>query len=224
MTVSFDITDLINKMNNVVQYTEGFLVETQKQRAKLNKELGEYVVNLLGKYIDSLAKASPESLHHVYEWGQVGQESGRLFEFDMTASATSVEIFGVFLESSSVAPTGTEPFVDKARIMESGISVTIAPKNAEALVFEDDGETVFVSTSVTVDHPGGEAVVGSFSAAIESFFNTYVTKQVLMPLLNKMASATDYKKYFGAGAKSGRRVGQTAGRRYMDVGGLNGLI
>ena len=223
MTVSFDITELVTKLNNVAQYTEGFLIETQKQRSKLNKELGEYLVGLLGEYIDSLASTSPESLHHVYEWGQVGQEAGRLFEFDMVASATQVKIGGVFLESSSIAPNGTEPFVDKARIMESGMSVTIVPKNAEALVFEDDGETVFVSTSVTVDHPGGEAVVGSFKAAVESFFNTYVTKEVLAPLLMRMSRVTEYKKYFGAGAHSGRRAGQMAGRQYMNIGDLNGI-
>lgn len=223
MTVNIDITDLMVKLNNIVEYTEGFLVEVQKERVAFNKALGNHIVTLLGQYIDSVARVSPESLHHVYEWGQVGDESGRLFDFNMVATDSSIKLIGNFLESSSVGPTATEPFVDKARVMERGIEVVIEPKNAEALVFEDDGETVFVTTSVTVEHPGGEAVVGSFESAVESFFTTYVSKEILRPLLNKMSRAREYKRLFSAGARSGRRAGQQAARRYMNVGGLNGL-
>ena len=223
MTVNIDITDLMVKLNNIVDYTEGFLVEIQKERVAFNKALGDHIVVLLGQYIDSMARVSPESLHHVYEWGQVGDESGRLFDFDMVATDSNIRLIGNFLESSSVGPTATEPFVDKARIMEQGIEVVIEPKNAEALVFEDDGETVFVTTSVTVEHPGGEAVVGSFQNAVESFFTSYVSKEILRPLFNKMSRAREYKRLFSAGARSGRRAGQQAARRYMNVGGLNGI-
>lgn len=223
MTVNIDITDLMMKLNNIVEYTEGFLVEVQKERVAFNNALGNHIVTLLGQYIDSMARVSPESLHHVYEWGQVGDESGRLFDFNMVATDSSIKLVGSFLDSSSIGPTATEPFVDKARIMEQGIEVVIEPKNAEALVFEDDGETVFVTTSVTVEHPGGDAVVGSFESAVESFFTTYVSKEILRPLFNKMSRAKEYKQLFAAGAKSGSRAGQQAARRYMNVGGLNGF-
>ena len=66
MTVNIDITDLMVKLNNIVDYTEGFLVEIQKERVAFNKALGDHIVVLLGQYIDSMARVSPESLHHVY--------------------------------------------------------------------------------------------------------------------------------------------------------------
>lgn len=222
--ISIDITDLVNKLENVVQYSEGFLVEMQLSRRKFNSDLGKYLVALLEEYIDAMARVAPDTLHHVYEWGQTGDKSARLFTFDVIATDSIIRLDGTFLTSNSIPPTGTEPFVDKARIMESGITVIIEPRDAEALVFEEDGETIFVTTSVTVEHPGGEAVAGSFEAAVESFLTTYVSKEILSPLFNKMARMKEYKMFFAEGARTGRRAGQRGAKRLMTLGNLDATI
>lgn len=224
MRATVDVTELVLKLNKIIEYSEGFLIETQRLRRQFNTDIGNYVVKLLGEYIDGLARVSPESLHHVYEWGQVGTEAGRLFDFNMVATAEHITIAGTFLESQSVSPTGTVPFYDKARIMESGITVVIKPKDAEVLAFEVDGETVFTSTEVTVEHPGGEYVAGSFENAVDSFFTSYVTKQILNPLFKKMSRATEYKQFFAAGSRVGGRAGAQAARRYLNAGGIDGLV
>lgn len=224
MTVSIDITELVTKLNNIVAYSEGFLTEVQVQRKNFNNEIGNYLIPVLGQYIDGLARVSPESLHHVYEWGQVGVASARLFEFNMVATATNITFNGTFLESTSTSPTGTVPFVDKARVMERGITIVIEPKDAQALVFEaPDGSTVFTTSPVVVENPGGEAVAGSFEAAVDSFFTTYVTKEILWPILKKMERAKEYKQLFAAGAKGGRSTGQQAARKYMN-GATDGIV
>jgi hypothetical protein len=46
--------------------------------------------------------------------------------------------------------------------MERGISVTVVPRSAQALAFEDNGEQVFTKQPVTIDNPGGSQVAGGF--------------------------------------------------------------
>ena len=225
MTVSIDITDLIKTMENAVKYTEGFLLETQRQRLTFNRELGQYVLDRLYEYIDSMAQASPETLHHMYEWGQTGSESGRLFSFNMDVTASYIIYRSEYHESQSISPTGTEPFVDKAAVMESGISVTIEPKDAEVLAFEVGDNTIFTTGPVFVEHPGGEYVAGSFHKTVESFFTQYVTRQILDPLLRRMSRPSEYKKYFAAGTRSGRRPGQIAAKQWVkNARGIDGIV
>lgn len=213
--IQFDITELMKTLNNTVAYTEGYLSEIQRRRQTWNGVLGQHIVKLLEEYIDALASTSPETLHHVYEWGGVGDPGARLFRLSSRATHDSIFITGDFLASSSTSPTGTEPFVDKATVMESGISVTITPKNGEVLVFEDDGETVFTPGPVYVEHPGGEEVAGSFKSAIEGFLNGYVSAQILRPLLNDMSLSKEWKQLFKSGTKAGYRAGQRAAAKYM---------
>jgi hypothetical protein len=64
-------------------------------------------------------------------------------------------------------------FIDKASVMEKGEPLVIRPKNAERLVFEIDGETVFMpkGASVTVKRPGGSAARNQFTLAHSRFFS-----------------------------------------------------
>jgi len=56
--------------------------------------------------------------------------------------------------------------------METGMPIVIRPRSAERLVFELDGETVFMpkGTSVTVKRPGGAQATNQFSLSYGRFF------------------------------------------------------
>jgi hypothetical protein len=136
-------------------------------------------INLdFGNYIDALARSKPKSLHHVYEWKKAGNKTARLFRLNKTSQVGLS--FGVnyqFLPSKSMVPAATgkrrHMFINKASVMEKGEPLVIRPKNAERLVFQVDGETVFMpkGASVTVKRPGGSAARNQFTLAHSRFFS-----------------------------------------------------
>jgi hypothetical protein len=216
--------ELSKILKNSVSYSHGFLDGIDANRINFNEDLGLFVEEALGLYIDSKARMSPDQLHHVYEWNRVGIKSARLFDFSVLATKNNIKITGQFLDSRSIPPSGNEPFIKKATIMENKIAVTVSPKNAQALVFEDDGETVFTTSSVYIANPGGDAVAGSFGKVIEEFFNNYLTAGLLQNsgIFDKLSKAKEYSTNFQQGTKKGKSVGVSAGKKYMSLpGGLN---
>lgn len=209
-------------LNNAVSYSVGFTKGAQSARLDFNRELGFFIEEALNKYIDAKARANSESLHHVYEWEQVGSPSGRLFEFNVSATQRTIRLSGRLLPSRSISPTSTEPFVNKAEIMEDRITITIEPENGEFLVFEDDGQTIFTKNSVTVETPGGPAVGGSFEKAVDDFFNNYLTVGLLRSsgIFDKLEYANEYSNRFSQGTRVGESAGISAGRQYLSIGGI----
>lgn len=203
-------------LTNAVKYSYGFLDGVEMDQIIFNQKLGEFTVDALNKFIDSNARANPDSLHHVYEWGQVGDASGRLFSITPKASKRVINFTGKFLKSSSVSPTSDEPFYDKASIMENSIDITVEPRDGSVLAFEDDGEMVFTSSAVYIANPGGDAVAGSFGRIVDEFFMSYFTYGLLQDYLSQLAVADEYTQYFASGAKGGGRgAGVNAGKKYI---------
>ena len=217
----FDTRELTKKLSNAVAYSDGFMDGAQISKIKFNQQLGEFIKQALNKYIDSKARMSPDALHHVYEWGQTGSPSARLFEINVIPMQTIIKFNIKFLPSTSISPTSETPFKDKAKIMENGIDITIEPKNSEMLVFEDGGETVFTKREITVSDPGGTGVQGSFEKVINDFFTNYLTVGLLKSsgILDGLERPVEYKRDFARGARGGRSVGMMAGRKYMNIGG-----
>jgi hypothetical protein len=216
-----DMKDVVRKVTNAAQYGGGFLDGIQMQRLEFNRFLGGVTVEALGKYIDARARGDHASLHHVYEPGETGNEGGRLYSFTVKPTLSVINIGGSFKQSTGTPLAGGEPFYDKARMMENGISVTIAPKNGDVISFEEDGEMVFTTESITIEHPGGDAVAGSFGRVVDDFFEFYFTNSILAPIMKDLASADEFASNFAAGVRGGRSVGVKAGRQYLQVSGLN---
>jgi len=144
---------------------------------KFKEVIFDQIEKDFGEYIDAQARVKPKSLHHVYEWKQVGVKSARLFKLNKLDSRDlSFQISYDFLPSKTFSKSGKNRhvFVNKASVMEAGMPLTIAPRAAERLVFETNGYTVFMpkGASVTVRRPGGASVKNSFTMAHTKFFTS----------------------------------------------------
>lgn len=212
--------ELNKKLNNVVQYSNGFFEGVEMERIHFNRILGGYTAEALGYYIDSKARSNPDSLHHIYEWNRVGDKGARLFSFNVNATKSNISFLGKFMPSKSVSENSSQPFTNKAEIMENKIAITIEPKNSDVLVFEDDGELVFTASSVYIANPGGDKVAGSFGSVVDEFFSVYFTNSVLAPVVKDLENIREFTDKFSQGSKSGRSVGVSAGRKYMTIKGV----
>ncbi len=221
ISVRFNNAQLAKVLNNTTKYGKGFTDGIEMDRYFFMSELAEYTIQALKKYIDSQAKASPDSLHHVYEWGQVGSPSARLFEIDPIVTSSYIRFAGYFLPSNSISDTATEPFIYKAETMENGITIVVAPAMADYLRFEVNDQIVFTKSAVTIEHPGGDAVAGSFGRVVDTFFTAYFTNALLQPFLKELATAEEFSQYFPQGAKGGGySVGFKAGKAYIRSAGM----
>lgn len=163
-------------------------------------------INLdFGNYIDALARSRPKSLHHVYEWKKTGNKTARLFKLKrLSAEGLSFRIDYDLLPSKSMVPSANgrrrHVFANKASIMEAGKPLVIRPKNSERLVFEADGETVFMPKGmpVTVKRPGGSAATNQFNLAHSRFFSGR--------LVNESIKRSGFQKIFNSSMTKALRV------------------
>jgi hypothetical protein len=105
--------------------------------------------------------------------------------------------------------------------MENGIPVRIIPVAAKALVFENNGETVFSKKEVIVQNPGGDGVRGSFLKIFDQFFNQYFSQAFILSsgVLQDLKSISDFAENLNRGKKFGRSAGLDSGRRWISEAG-----
>ena len=197
--------NLIKMLKNSVEYSGAFVSELKKNQDILNRKVGQESIDVFYDYLDGLARSHPGMLHHVYEWGNVGNPTERLFELTMSINKTSAVISADFLQSRTPSPTSTEPFYDKAQIMEDGQTVTINQVEADVLFFEIDGEEFFRSGPIVIANPGGEATRGSFLEAFDEFYRVYFTEVYLKAIrfYQYFSNPRAFEKYFASATKGG---------------------
>lgn len=202
--VRIDSKKAMKVLNNVVRYSEGFIKETEAKESYVASKLAGASINGFYQYLDTLARTNPGMLHHVYEWGQVGNPEARLVELKKAVSGGRASIDADFLTSSSTPEGGTEPFYEKAQVMEDGVPVVINEVNAQALFFQIGGEEFFRVGPIVVENPGGEATRGSFVRAFEEFYNVYFDQMYLRAIrfYDHFKDARPYARNFSAATKS----------------------
>jgi hypothetical protein len=160
-----------------------------------------------GLFIDSQARIKPRSLHHVYEWNKTGQTTSRLFKLNrLESTGLSFKIDYEFNPSKTSVPSKNRKqssryvFTNKASVMEKGIPIIIRPKSSERLVFEIDGQAVFMpkGKSVTVKSPGGRASTNQFDLAYSRYFSG--------PLVSNSIKASGFQNIFGSRFEKAMRV------------------
>lgn len=213
MIVSFDFKKFQKTMNNVVDYSYGFIDGIEKGKPKFLEKLGREVIIALGQYIDLNARANPKAMHHVYEWYRTGSPASRLFDIDFVVNKNGLVLFSNFKQSRSMSADATTPFFNKAKIMEQGRTVVIKPKSGSVLAFEDGGQTIFTKKSITVRNPGGDEVQGSYEKVFDEFMVRYFKQSFIRAsgLYDYIKKPTAFKKNIRAGAKVGRSKGVSTG-------------
>lgn len=216
MRVVTDIRSFAKTMNNVIEYSNGFLDGVEKGKKIFLDRLGQSVIFAMEQYVDVEARSNPEALHHVYEWYQVGSPNARLFDLNYTVSRLGLSINSNFRQSQSLSEDGTVPFYNKASIMENGIPVLIKPKRT-ALKFEGGNGEVFTKKPVTVRNPGGDEVQGSFEKTVDIFIVSYFKQSFIKAsgLYDYINRPTLFKKNIKAGAKMGRSKGVQTGFKWI---------
>jgi hypothetical protein len=217
MIVKLNTTSMKLKLDNLVQYSLGFLEGVEGGKKIFFSELGRGVIEALGQYIDAMARSDQQALHHVYEWSKTGNRSARLFKFDYIVTGSGLSVNATFSQSKSVKDGSNTPFYDKARIMEKGIPVLIKPKGDNPLVFESDGETIFTKKPILNSNPGGVAVQGSFEKTFDNFMKYYFSQSFLRAsgLSDYLETPIIYKKNLAAGVRGGKSIGRATGLKWM---------
>ena len=222
MRTVFNSNQFKKEMNNIVDYSLGFLEGIQRGKTVFLKTVGMETVELMKEFIDSNARVNPEMLHHIYEWNQTGSPSARLYDISYTTSNLGLSFRSSFSQSTSIKNGSRTPFYDKARIMEEGIPVTIRPRVAQVLAFEDDGETIFTRGPVEVSNPGGTEVQGGFEKVFDMFFNRYFSQAFLRVsgVAKYLENPQAYKKNMQSGKNMGRSKGVSTGYRWIANAGV----
>lgn len=222
MRARFDDKSFMKDMNNIIDYSIGFLEGANSGKKIFLDSIGSSAIELLKNYIDVNARINPEMLHHVYEWNSTGSPAARLFDIDYTISNLGLSFKSSFRQSTTIKDGSKVPFYDKAKIIENGIPVTIRPKRAGALAFDINGEKVFTRNPVMVDNPGGSSAQGGYEKAFDSFFKNYFTQAFLKSsgIAEYLKRPTLYKDNFAAGKRSGKSVGITTGYRWIANAGI----
>ena len=222
MITTFDSKQFKKDMNNIVNYSIGFLEGAQRGKTIFLKTLGMETVELMKEFIDSNARVNPQMLHHVYEWTMTGSPEARLYDISYTTSNLGLSFRSSFSQSKSIKDGSRTPFYDKARIMEEGIPVTIRPKVSQVLAFEDNGETVFTRGPVQVLNPGGTEVEGGFEKVFDMFFNKYFSQAFLRTsgIARYLENPQVYKKDMPAGKRMGKSKGLSTGYRWIANAGM----
>jgi hypothetical protein len=223
MKPNFDTKKFMKDMNNIMDYSSGFLEGVSAGKRQFLDNLGKQTIEAMKEFVDSMARVDKEMLHHVYEWNQTGSPNSRLFDIDYTVSNLGLSLKSTFSQSVSIQNGSNTPFYDKARIMEYGIPVTIRPKAAKVLSFTDEnGERVFTPNTVVVAKPGGDSVQGSFERSLDVFMSQYFTQSFLNAsgIIDKLKDTSIYKKNLSSGAKMGRSRGKEIGYRWIVNAGI----
>jgi hypothetical protein len=217
MRVSTNTKSFTKQMNNIIDYSFGFLDGVQKGKSVFLNNLGHGVLTALYDYIDASARSNPRAMHHIYEWMQTGSPEARLYDLSYTVSNLGLSFKSKFTQSQSVSRDSNTPFYDKARIMEQGITVKIAPVRSDVLVFDINGETVFTKKEVTVKDPGGTEVAGSFENAVDEFMLGYFKQSFIRAsgLYDYINKPVLYKANVAAGSRMGRAKGVDTGFKWI---------
>jgi hypothetical protein len=217
ITVRLNQSKLIKDLNNIVDYSLGFINGVQKGKSIFLNNLGSSVQYILEAFIDSNARSNPQTLHHVYEWYRTGSPDARLFDIRYTVSNVGLSFYSSFRQSTTIKNGSSVPFYNKAQIMENGIPVTIVPKRSSVLAFEENGETVFTRSPINVDNPGGAAAQNGFQNTVNLFFTRYFTQAFLRTsgLYDYFNNPKVYKKNLQKGRTSGKAAGISTGYAWI---------
>ena len=222
ITVKMNQATFTRDLNNIVEYSLGFIDGIKKGKTVFLNNLGMKVKDILEQFIDAAARSNPSMLHHVYEWYQTGSPNARLFDIQYTVGPMGLSTYFSFKQSQSIKQGSNVPFYNKAKIIEDGTPVVIRPVRAQALAFEENGKTIFTKGPVEVLNPGGTRAKNGFENTVNLFFNKYFTQAFLKTsgMYDYLNNPVIYKNNLNKGKKMGKSVGISTGYSWIANAGV----
>jgi hypothetical protein len=217
ITVSFDDKQFLQEINNVLQYSTGFINGIESAKPVMMKNISYKIKEILYSYIDSMARLEPQKLHHVYEWSQVGSKTARLYDIKCVSNKNNISFFYTMNQSKAIRSGSNIPFYNKAEIMENGTPIKIVAKKSDVLTFEENGETVFTKKPIDVEFPGGKNVKDGLSETVKSFFNSYLSQTLLdvTGIKSQIKDLSSFKNNLSSAKKGGYQLGVSVGERWI---------
>jgi hypothetical protein len=224
----FETGKFRSDLRNIMQYASGYVDGVKAGKQDFLYQIGFKTEEYLSQFIDSMAKVNPAALHHMYEWYETGNADQRLFEIEYTVSNLGLSFKPNYLNSTSQAKQRepgkiSDPFWDKARVMEEGVPVRIKPKRSTVLFFIDSetGEEVYTQGPINVDWKNRETS-GSFEKTFNVFFAKYFTQSFLdqSGVRKYLENPVIFPKNMKKGALRGRPEGYSTGLRFIFNAGL----
>ncbi len=217
MKLVIDDTKFLKDMENIINYSAGFLEGVHAGKRQFLNTLGYQIKDVIQDFIDVNARINPESLHHVYEWYRTGSPDARLYDITYTVSNLGLSFRSTFRQSQVVKDGSKVPFYDKAKIMEQGLPVKIKPVTAKVLAFNVGGQQVFTNKEVTVVNPGGSAAAGGFEKTFNNFFDRYFAQSFLLSsgIIKYLENPIAYKNNMRSGKIGGKSAGFQTGYRWI---------
>lgn len=173
------LQQLNNRVNSVKELTSPSVMN------EIAKAAFSITGSSFAQAVDRYSVRNPKRMHHVYEWGQIGNPSARLFvikregilggnlsiDVSFKMSRAPVPIPTTIAESGKTRRiTSRHIFRDKATVMESGRSVRFVAK--KILTFLGDEGQVFVApgTQITINNPGGIQTKNAFQTFMVDWY------------------------------------------------------
>lgn len=138
---------------------------------------------------DNYARANPKKMHHVYEWGKVGNKTARLFVLERSiVLGGNLLIKTKFLPSKVPVPINPELlqpgksgkyvtkksiFAHKADVMEAGTPVSFNAKRTLAIVGNSGVAFIAPGTQINILHPGGIQTMHAFGSYIVEWYTKH---------------------------------------------------
>lgn len=171
----------------------------------------EFVLHMSARSV-----SEPKKFAHMYEWGQLGDPSGRLWRHHLRGAGAMRMLTYSFKASrktvpvsprlSSVGVQQRHVFVWKAAVIEKGQPVTISPKIAQVLVFEakslEPGSPlrkmgqvtpsgiVYFDGTIHLDRQGPAEAWGAFDGEFRSYFSSEIPEMHIRSKLGTVFSKT----------------------------------
>lgn len=170
---AFNTGMFAEKVFALTTYDSTILTQTYQNpnnKRKIDRGAAFLVKNYFENYIDTKAKISPKSLHHIYEFDMTGNKTARLFQAQITDSPAGAVLSYSFKSSKRPNREGYV-FRNKAQVMEDGEPITVRPKRSQFLRYRlEDGQFV-TSRQSFIPEPGGP-VKGNFQEEFNNFMTT----------------------------------------------------
>jgi len=195
-------------------------------------EVSKALFTLTGKKflkdIAIAARLDPQKFFHVFEWGQLGSPSGKLFIIKRTRVVNgNLSINFAFTKSKKNVPVPARirnkvkkrsVFANKAEVMESGKPVSFTTKQTIVFLSKKNGNVRFVGPGVLINiqNPGGKRTTGSFAKYANTWYlkksNIVLNSSGLINALGKSVSSALNKK--GAGPEEARIAISNTAQKY----------